>query len=79
MHHRAVRAAIVAAGLIGGVGGTAALADAASSTQSAKPSATPPARSAKPHNGKDCPNMGGDSSSGADFRAPAGGPPDQGV
>jgi hypothetical protein len=79
MHHRAVRAAIVAAGLIGGVGGTAALADAASSTQSAKPSATPPARSAKPHDGKDCPNMGGDSSSGARYGAPGGSAPQPSV
>ena len=80
MRHRVVRAAVIAAGLVAGVGGTAALADAASSTPSAKPSATPPAaRSAKPRNGKVCPNMGGGSSNGASYGAPDRGAPQPSV
>lgn len=80
MHHRIVRAAVVTAGLVAGVGGSAALADAASSSKTAKPSATPPAaRSAKPHNRANCPNMGGDSSSGASYGAPGGGSPQPSV
>ncbi len=70
MHRRMVRVLAVSGSLAAGVGGTAALANAASSspTPSAKPSAPP---ATKAHNGKDCPNMGGDSSDGARF----GGPP----
>jgi hypothetical protein len=79
MQHRALRAVLVSAGLVTAVGGTAALANAAT-TPSAKPSATPSApRSAKPHDAKDCPNMGGDSSNGASDSGPGGSEPQPSV